>query len=608
MVKIMKSPHYLIESSNPASHIFEVTLHIEDPSAEEILWMPTWIPGSYLIREFARNIMDIKAYDAQGDLSIFKTNKSTWTLQTRSLPTTIQYRVYAWDLSVRAAHLDQKHGYFNGTSIFLAVQGRENLQQNVTLTQPQGCENWKVATTLPKRDGDDYTFGEYYAPDYDALIDHPVEMGTFKMLHFEAEGVPHEVAFTGICNVNEERLCTDLQAICAYQIRLFGTDAPMKRYLFQVMVVGKGYGGLEHRASTSLLCSRGDLPLSLSHPRKGKYLQFLGLCSHEYFHTWNVKRIKPEAYLPYDLSKEAYSKQLWAFEGITSYYDDLTLIRTNLIDEEEYLRLLAKTITRVRSTPGRKIQPVGDSSFDTWIKFYRQDENSPNSLISYYAKGSLIALGLDLHLRLHSNVTLDDVMRALWQGYGMLAVGVPEDGIQTTAERLSGLSLSEFFQKYVYGTEDVPLEEYFSSFGLNLHMREPISNADMGGKSSNKASTTSGWMGAKFANSNRGVLLQNVYTDGPAMKAGLSAGDVIIAVDHVEAQYSTFFDTISSKTPGTTITVHAFRRDELTVSTVTLSIPPKTVAYFTKKDSASPQDVLRKYAWLESKGLEPSFS
>ena len=608
MVKIMKSPHYLIESSNPATHIFEVTLHIEDPSNEEILWMPTWIPGSYLIREFARNIMDIKAYDEQGTLSIFKTDKSTWTLKTRTFPTTVTYRVYAWDLSVRAAHLDQTHGYFNGTSIFLAVQGRENLQQNVTLAQPQGCNDWKVATTLPKREGDNYIFGEYYAPDYDALIDHPVEMGTFKMLHFEAEGVPHEVALTGKCEVNAERLCADLQTICAYQIRLFGTEAPMKRYLFQVMVVGKGYGGLEHRASTSLLCSRTDLPQSLLHQRKGKYLQFLGLCSHEYFHTWNVKRIKPEAYLPYDLSKEAYSKQLWAFEGITSYYDDLTLIRTNLIDEEDYLKLLAKTITRVRSTPGRKVQSVGDSSFDTWIKFYRQDENSPNSLISYYAKGSLVALGLDLHLRLNSSITLDDVMRALWQGHGMLGVGVPEDGIQTTAERLSGLSLENFFQQYVYGTEDVPLEEYFSAFGLNLHMREPTSNADMGGKISNKNSAASGWMGAKFASANRGVLLKNVFTDSPAMNAGLSAGDVIIAIDHIEAQYTNFFDLISSKPPGSTITVHAFRRDELMVFDVILSSPPKTVAYFTKKDSASPQDVLRKYAWLEAKGLEPSFS
>ena len=602
----MKSPHYSIRSSNPASHIFEITLHIEDPNTKEVLWMPTWIPGSYLIREFARNITDIQAQDEQGPLSISKTDKSSWSLHTRGQPTTITYRVYAWDLSVRAAHLDQTHGYFNGTSIFLAIQGREHLQHNVMLHPPHGCTDWSVATTLPKQDGEKYTFGEYYAPDYDALIDHPVELGTFRMLHFEAEGVPHEVALTGICDVNEERLCADLQEICAYQIKLFGTDAPMPRYLFQVMVVGKGYGGLEHRASTSLICSRGDLPTHQNQPRKGKYLQFLGLCSHEYFHTWNVKRIKPEAYLPYDLSKEAYSTQLWAFEGITSYYDDLTLIRTTLINEEDYLKLLAKTITRVRSTPGRAIQSVGDSSFDTWIKFYRQDENSPNSLISYYAKGSLVALGLDLHLRQHSTITMDDVMRALWQGHGILGVGVPENGIQTIAERLSGLSLDNFFQRYVYGTEDVPLEEYFSAFGLNLHMRAPASNADMGGTSSKKESK--GWIGAKFANSNRGVLLKNVYTDSPAMNAGLSAGDTIMAIDHIEAQYSGIFDLLSSKKAGTTITVHAFRRDELMVFHVTLSTPPKTVAYFTKKDSATPQEVLRKYAWLEAKGTEPSFS
>ena len=584
----MKSPHYLVSSTQPTAHIFNVTLTIPDPEPTEELWLPTWIPGSYLIREFARNIIDISAKDELGTLNIQKKNKHTWCVHSRGQTLTIDYRVYAWDLSVRMAHLDQNHGYFNGTSIFLAVKGREECTQQVTLEAPKGYPDWKVATTLPKKDGILYSFGEYQAVNYDALIDHPVEMGTFDLLHFVAAGVPHEIAITGRHNTCGDRLCEDLTRICTYFINLFGGSAPMSRYLFQVMVVGSGYGGLEHRDSTSLICARKDVPTSINHPPEGDYLKFLGLCSHEYFHTWNVKRIKPEAYLPYDLSQEAYSTQLWAFEGITSYYDDLALVRCGLITPQSYLKLLAKTITRVQSTPGRHVQSVADSSFDTWIKFYRQDENAPNSLISYYAKGALVALCLDLHLRIHSDVSLDDVMHFLWEGYGQVGVGVPENGIHTIAERLSNLVLDDFFSKYVFGVEELPLAHYLEQMGLKLvfhHSEDLLDHSDRG------------WIGAQYTCSNSGCLLQNVFTHGPAMNAGLSAKDVIVAIDGLKATEQNIKSILKEKV-GHTVSVHAFRLDELHTFSLTIEPAPHTHALIIKAPLADPQDLERQRAWL----------
>ncbi|MEC7984876.1 MAG: PDZ domain-containing protein [Myxococcota bacterium] len=595
------SLYYKVTSTQPASHIFEIELILSNPQSKiHKLHLPTWIPGSYLIREFAKNIIDVSAYDSDGALSIYKTDKCTWEIQTQSSDAHILYRVYAWDLSVRMAHLDQSHAYFNGTSLFLSVEGLEDQPHTVELVAPKGTKNWKVATTLPKLEGRLYEFGLYQAETYDALIDHPVEMGTFELLHFEACGVPHEVALTGIQKTNEYRLCTDLEKICRYFIEFFGEPAPMDRYLFQVMVVGTGYGGLEHRASTSLICSRKDLPQQKFQSAKGGYLKFLGLCSHEYFHTWNVKQIKPEAYLPYDLSKEAYSVQLWAFEGITSYYDDLCLKRCGIIDKEAYLELIAKTISRVLSTPGRHVQSVADSSFDTWIKFYRQDENAPNSLISYYAKGSLIALCLDLHLRLHSDISLDDVMKALWNEYGKPQIGVPEDGIQALAERLSGLELNSFFHSYVYGTEELPLETLLNAFAITLNTRPKVSNSDAGGSASAKAESTltSGWLGATFSSASAGAKLRNVYTGSPAQLAGMSANDVVIAIDNIKVDSKTIFDRILGYPAGAIVKVHAFRRDELHVFDVVLQSPPCDKAYLTLKRDATEEEITRLNHWL----------
>ena len=404
---------YTIFPRNPAAHLFEVTVTVSDPDpAGQRFSLPVWIPGSYMIREFAKNIVTLRAESGGNPLACEKTDKTTWQCAATVAAITLTYEVYAWDLSVRAAHLDESHAFFNGTSVFLLPSGHENSPCEVEILRPAGARyaKWNIATALlqslaqariaetnaPEIRADTgplpifaKQFGTFAAANYDELIDHPVEMGTYTYATFDACGVTHHIAITGRHRADMPRLCADLKKICEVQIRLFEPEtaaAPMREYWFLIMAVGDGYGGLEHHASTALICNRDDLPLA--HEKKiGKgYRRFLGLASHEYFHTWNVKRIKPAAFVPYDLTRENYTRQLWFFEGVTSYFDDLVLVRAGLIEPLVYLELIAENIGRVMSQAGRIRQSMAESSFDAWIKYYRQDENSPNAIVSYYQK------------------------------------------------------------------------------------------------------------------------------------------------------------------------------------------------------------------------------
>ena len=361
----------------------------------------------------------------------------------------------------------------------------------------------------------------FAAANYDELIDHPVEMGPFDLVHFEAGGARHDIAVSGRHRGDLTRLAHDFQRMCRSQIDLFGgapdSRAPFDYYLFQLLAVGDGYGGLEHRASTSLIAKRDGLPRPGATGVGEDYRSLLGLASHEYFHAWNVKRIKPAAFLPYDLTRENFTRQLWAFEGITSYYDDLTLVRSGLISVDDYLEVVGRDITRLLRAPGRLKQSVADSSFDAWIKYYRRDENTPNAVVSYYVKGALIALSLDLTLRRADAVTLDDVMRALWQRYGKAIVGVPEGGLESVASGLSGTDLSAFFERYVRGTAELPLAELFASFGIELTLRPAEGARDKGGRPG-KSKSTRAWLGAVVA-AGAEPRLQHVLTDSPAERA-----------------------------------------------------------------------------------------
>ncbi|MFZ2852493.1 MAG: peptidase M61, partial [Rhodocyclaceae bacterium] len=529
---------YTIRPLNPAAHLFEVSCTVDNPDPDgQRFALPAWIPGSYLIRDFARHIVAIRAEsgDSAGrPVRLAKIDKHTW--QAAALKAgeslTVTCEVYAWDLSVRGAHLDTTHAFFNGTSVFLSPLGHEQAPCLVDLLPPEGedYQGWRVATALAaenseknekvaaKRHAKRNGFGRYRAANYDELIDHPVEMGTFTRATFKACGVPHEVVISGRHDCDLERLTADLKRICEWQIRFFGEPTPMDRYVFLVTAVGDGYGGLEHRASTALLCARDDLPHAGMAGTPERYRGFLGLCSHEYFHTWNVKRIKPAAFVPYDLTRENHSTLLWAFEGFTSYYDDLALLRCGAIGLDDWLELTAKTIANVERAPGRRRQTLAESSFDAWSKYYRQDENTPNEVVSYYAKGALVALALDLTLRsaTKGRTSLDDVMRTLWRRHGQTGVGVGDDDIRRIAEECAGIKLKHFFDQAVHGTQDLPLARLLKPFGIRLQRA---------------ATGQTPSLGVKTGSDGNEVNLATVYAGGAAQQAGLAAGDTLLALD-----------------------------------------------------------------------------
>ena len=573
-IKKQTAIQYAIDPKDLAAHLFEVTIKVAAPAADgQEFSLPAWIPGSYMIREFSRNIVRIRAESKGQAVALTKLDKHSWRAAPVDAALTVVYEVYAWDMSVRAAHLDQTHGFFNGTSVCLRVVGQEALPHELDLRRPAdaAAKTWRVATSLPELGAKRYGFGTYVAANYDELIDHPVEMGDFALATFKAHGVPHDIVITGrVPNLDMARLQTDLKAICEAQIAFFEPRtkrAPMDRYVFLTMAVGDGYGGLEHRASTALICARGDLPTTASAKSadiSDGYLKFLGLCSHEYFHTWNVKRIKPAAFAPYDLQSETYTPLLWLFEGFTSYYDDLMLVRSGIIGEAAYLKLLGKAIAGVLRGSGRTKQSVADSSFDAWGKYYRQDENAPNAIVSYYGKGSLIALAFDLTIRAKTGgkKSLDDVMLALWQRYGRDFYngggrGVTEAEVEALFDEIAGTKLKPMFDRYVRGTVELPLAKLYAPFGIKLEDE----------RRGNKPSFDAG-----LGRDGNDVKLTQVHEDGAAHRAGLSAGDVLVAIDglRVSGAPSGVDALLARYKVGETVTVHAFRRDELMTFNVKL--------------------------------------
>lgn len=573
---------YRVRLSNPAGHRYTIDLTIPHAAPEgQTLSLPAWIPGSYLIRDFARQIETLQASCAGQPVAVHKLDSHTWRCAPCDGPLIISYTVYAWDLSVRGAHFDETHAFFNGCSLFLAVHGQESAPCLLDLVAPIHARNWKVYTSLPTARGHarrarPHGFGLYRAPDYDALLDHPVEIGTPQTVSFEAHGATHEMVFTGVIpNLDLARIAADTQRICAAQIALFEPKtkrAPFldstDRYVFMTTVTGDGYGGLEHRASTALIASRADLPtLGNTAERSEGYQTFLGLVSHEYFHTWNVKRIKPAAFAPYDLARPNHTELLWIFEGITSYYDDLMLLRSGVISEDDYLRILAKTVSNVHRNGGRHKQSVAQSSFDAWTRYYKQDENSPNTLVSYYTKGSLVALGLDIEIRQRSNqkCSLDDVMRLLWQRYGRDfyqgdASGLAEDALPALIQEATGIDLTAFIARYAYGCEDVPIQKLLAAQGIQLSW---------------EVADTHPSIEARYRPSADGLQLATVYEGGPAHQGGLSAGDTLVAVNGLRITDAASLDRLlDAYGAGDAVEFHVFRRDELRAYTVKLGEPP----------------------------------
>jgi predicted metalloprotease with PDZ domain len=574
---------YSVTPFDPYGHKVLVRLILRNPDPDgQTFTLPSWIPGSYLIRDFSRQIETIQASSRGKPVGISKTGNHSWRCDPCKFELEIEYTVYAWDLSVRGAHVDESHAFLNGTSVFLCPAGREHETCYVDICPPPHVRNWKVYTSLPEaanhpRAARRHGFGVYVAPNYDALIDHPIEMGTPQVLRFKAHGADHEMVFTGVApNLDLKRIAADVQKVCAAQIALFEPEsrrAPFldsaSRYVFMTMVTGDGYGGLEHRASTALMCSRRDLPVvGQDKPGEG-YQTFLGLVSHEYFHTWNVKRIKPAVFAPYDLSRENHTSLLWVFEGFTSYYDDLMLLRSGVIGESDYLRLLAKTIGSVQRSSGRFKQSVAESSFDAWTRYYKQDENSPNALVSYYTKGSLVALGLDITIRQASagKHSLDDVMRLMWDRYGRdfytgTAAGMAEDAMAGLIYDATGVDARDFILRHAYGREDVPLDRLLPMQGISISWK-PVSDNPT--------------LDIRVRNNHGEAQIATVYEGGAAHRGGLSAGDTLVAVDGLKVSDSAGLDRLlTAYQPGDPVVVHVFRRDELRAFELVLNAPIAT--------------------------------
>ncbi|MBX2881829.1 MAG: PDZ domain-containing protein [Granulosicoccus sp.] len=581
------SIEYVVSIVEADAHLIDVQLVITnpDPSGQR-LELPNWIPGSYMIRDFSRNLVSIKAWSDSVRVDLVKHDKSTWIAPAGLSDLTIAYRIYAWDLSVRSAHVDRHHAFFNGTSVFLKVKDQEMLTHQVCFERPRHdtANNFKLATTLDEVDVGAGGYGVYRASDYDELIDHPVEQGDFKRLSFEACAVPHEIVFTGACYFDEERVVEDLTRICEHQIRFFGEPAPFERYLFLTMVVDRGYGGLEHRSSTALMVTRENLPVPGDEALSDQYLEFLGLCSHEYFHNWNVKRMKPARFMPYELASESYTRLLWFFEGITSYYDDLFLVRSGLIDETRYLGLLAKTLTRVQRGPGRLLQSISDSSFDAWHKFYKQDENAPNAIVSYYAKGALVALCLDSIMRQSSSgaVTLDTLMHTLWARWLETGKGLEEDEPPRVVEELLEEDVSSFFEQALHGTQDLPVVTALEHLGVTLKWCERRSVKDVGGvrqaSDSGESLPNIPWIGTLFKSAPGGVQVTHVISESPAEAAGLAAGDLLVAINALSVNVDSLESLTRRFAQTDAMQVHYFRLGQLYESTVPVRSAPEDTA------------------------------
>ncbi len=534
---------YRVEIDSLDAHLFRVTLTIAKPAALQRVSLPVWIPGSYLVREFAKHLQNLQAHQRAAPVPLVQLDKCSWQIECApGKALVLSYQVYARDNSVRTAWLDAQRGFFNATSLCLRVEGQEQASHLLELPKPAaatGCGGWSVATGLTPQKVNAQGFGRYLAASYDELVDCPVEMGAFWSGSFRACGVPHRFVVSGAAaSFDGARLLADTQKICEAEIRFWhgneksphaappggsrpgGKKPPFKNYLFMLNAVDDGYGGLEHRNSTALICQRKDLPRLGQSPSDG-YTTLQGLISHEYFHSWNVKRLRPAEFASYHYAHENYTELLWFFEGFTSYYDDLLLRRAGLIDNAGYLQLLNKTINQVLQTPGRLVQSVAEASFDAWVKYYRQDENTPNATVSYYTKGALVALCLDLTLRSEGRAahqgTLDDVMRALW--LRCKAGPMRESDVADALQAVGGRSFAPELAQWVHGRDELPLEELLKKHGVKV-LREPAQLAQR--------------LGLRV-NENHGLHITTVLRGGAAEQAGFAAGDEWLGLEPAPA-------------------------------------------------------------------------
>ena len=602
----MPAPHhYRICARNPAAHLFEVAVTVAKPDAAgQAISFPAWVPGSYLIRDFARHVVAIRA-EADGlEIGLTKIDKSTWQADPCDRALTITADIFALDPSVRGAHLDTTHGFFDGACVLPEIVGQAGQECRLEIAPPAGTTggDWRVATSMRRLDAAPYEFGTYVADDYAELIDHPVEMGNILIGEFEVCGIPHAIAVRGHEHFDMARICHDLAKLCEFEVGFLGKPANLDRYLFLLTVRDSGSGGLEHGWSSSLICSRKELPRRGDTKLTDDYRKFLGLCSHEYFHLWNVKRMKPERFTPFDLRSETHTGLLWVFEGITSYYDDLFLRRSGLISSASYLELLAKTITRVQRTRGREMQSVEQSSFDAWTHLYKPTPNSSNATVSYYAKGALVALALDLTIRKESAGahSLDDVMAECWKRFGETGVGMPERGLESVARTVTGLDLADFFERYVRGTAELPLAGLLRTVGVKLQFRQAADSNDAGGKPARDDFSPPPWLGAVLTQVGNASQFSVVHSGSPAEEAGIAPGDEALALDGLRLTAASLDSRLRDHREGDTVVLTVFRENCLMQHRVKLGVVPEDTCYLVVDASGDAAAEEERHSWIGS--------
>jgi predicted metalloprotease with PDZ domain len=583
---------YHIVPENLTEHVFNVKISIPASHHDVInLSLPAWIPGSYMIRDFCKNIHLLEARLPSNEKQpISQIDKQTWRVENAASGIEITYQVYAFDLSVRGAYLFDEYAFFNGTSTFLEVSeftAHSKAPISVEIVNNQIANHWQLCTSLKQEsvvESEGCATHYFMCENYQELIDHPVLMGVVEKFTFKVAGTRFHLVFSGKTETDVERICNDLKPLCKHHLDLFN-GLPEKDYWFITLLCEDGFGGLEHRASTALMFPRFNLPMRCeSDIIPEQYQQFLTLCSHELFHAWNVKRIKPEIMILPDLSSEQYMEQLWIYEGFTSLYDDLSLARTKLINAQRYAEILGENVTRMNRNQGRHKQTITQSSFDAWSKFYKQDAASHNHIVSYYNKGAIVAMALDITLRQLSNnrYSIDQLMQLLWSDYGLKNIGTPNDVIQTICKEHFNIDISGFLNIAIYTTMDLPLDTMVQNIGLKLNLRSRASVDDKGGKASNDVVKHA--LGATYKDQGSGVVLQTMHDGSPIVDAGAQIGDVLIALGQWQVNSGNLQRLLDNQ-QSDAVDITLLRQGRVIQGRLTIRPAIKDTVYFTIEDS-----------------------
>ena len=572
---------YQISIPEPENHLLEVELAIADwrivDHGEFIdLKLPVWTPGSYLVREYAKHLQDFVASDEFGKaLAWQKISKNHWRVNCSSLQTNsqiqIRYRIFCNELTVRTNHIDSTHAFFTGGAVFMCVCEHQHQSYKVEIKALK--ENWKIVTALPPVADTSNTF---YAKDYDTLVDSPFEIGIHDRYEFTVQDKPHSFVVWGKHNADMSRIVKDTAAIIVVEAEMFG-GLPYDRYDF-ILHASNGFGGLEHKDCCVLLYNR------LGFRKEDNYLQFINLVAHEFFHTWNVKRIRPKALEVFDYDNENYTGSLWFSEGTTSYYDQIFPLRARLYNAPHYLKLVSKAITRLQTTFGRNVQSLHESSFDTWIKLYRPDPNAHNNQISYYLKGELVSMLLDLLIRYKtSNMrSLDRVMQIMWERFGKQEVGFSESELHEVIESVAGIDLTDFWNDYLYGTKELDYNYYLEPFGIELRT----------------ACQDFPFIGMTLKSKNGIAEIEKVEFGSPAQKAGISTGDILLAIAGIRVTAESFSDRLRDFSEGDAIAVTIFQQDLLKTVEVILQPPISNHFELVQNPNASANQELNLRLWL----------